>query len=53
MRDLIAAALALAGASPHALERLQEEGLDVVGLEAARLGPLHAGAHALDAADVH
>ena len=51
--DLVAAAFALAGAATDALEGFEEEGLDVVGLEAAGFGALHAGAHAVDAAGIH
>ena len=51
--DLVAARLALLGRAAQALERLEEEGLDVVRLQAARLGPLHVLADAVDPAGVH
>ena len=51
--DLVAARLALLGRAAQALEGLEEEGLDVVRLQAAGLGPLHLLADALDPAGVH
>ena len=53
VRYLVAARLALAGRAAEPAERLQEERLDVVGLEPARFGPFELGADALHAADVH
>ena len=51
--DLVAARLALLGGAAEALEGLEEEGLDVVRLQAAGLGALHVLADAVDAAGVH
>ena len=52
--DLVAARLALLGPyPPRRLERLEEEGLDVVRLQAAGLGALHVLADAVDPAGVH
>ena len=53
MSDLVPARLALAHRSAETLERGEEEGLDVVGLEPARLGTLHRLPDAEDAAGVH
>jgi hypothetical protein len=47
--DLVAAGLPLAHGATKPTERLQEERLDVVGLEPPRLGPLHVLADALKA----
>lgn len=49
MRDLVAASLALSGAAAEALERIEEEGLDIVRLKPARFRPLHLFADAIDA----
>ena len=51
--DLVAARLPLLGRAAQKPERLVEEGLDIVRLEAAGLGPLHVLADALDPAGVH
>ena len=51
--DLVAARLALADRAAQALEGFQEERLDVVRLQPARLSPLHLLAHARHAARVH
>ena len=51
--DLVAARLALLGRAAQKPERLVEEGLDVVRLQAAGLGPLHVFADAVDPAGVH
>ena len=51
--DLVAARLPLLGRAAQKPERLVEEGLDIVRLEAAGLGPLHIFADALDPAGVH
>src|SRR5690606_1694477 len=51
--DLVAARLALASGAAETLERLQEERLDVVRLEAPRLGALHLLADAVDAGGIH
>ena len=53
VRHLVAARFTLAGRAAELPERLAEERLDVVRLQAARVGPLHLLAHALHAADVH
>jgi len=53
MADLVAAGLALLGGAAEPLERLVEEGLDVVGLQPSGVGALHCLADALDAAQVH
>ena len=45
--------LALPGAAAEPLERLQEERLNVVGLQPTRVGALHIFANAVDAAGVH
>src|SRR5207245_2879468 len=53
MGDLVAAGLALLQGAAEALEGFAKERLDVVRLQAARLGPLHGLADAMDAASVH
>ena len=53
VRHLVAARFTLDGRAAELPERLVEERLDVVRLQAARLGPLHLLAHALHAAGVH
>ena len=53
MGDLVAAGFALHGASAQAPERLQEEGLDVVRLEPARLRTLHVLSYPMDSARIH
>src|SRR5690348_15095271 len=53
VRDFVALRLALLGASAQTLERLDEEGLDVVRLQPSRLGSLHLFANPIDPARVH
>ena len=53
MADLVAAGLALLDGAAEPLEGREEEGFDVVGLQATGVGPLHVLADALDPAGVH
>jgi hypothetical protein len=53
MRHLVAAGVALADRSAELLERFEEEGLDVVGLQAPGLGALHVLAHPAHPTRVH
>src|SRR5439155_438121 len=53
VRDLVAACLALPDRATKPLESFEEEGLDVVWLQAARLGALHFLADAVDATRIH
>jgi hypothetical protein len=51
--EFVAAGFAFAGGAAEAFEGLEEEGFDVVGLEAAGFGALHVMADAGDLAGVH
>jgi hypothetical protein len=51
--EFVAAGFAFAGGAAEALEGLEEEGLDVVGLELAGFGAFHVVADARDVAGVH
>ena len=53
MGNLIASSFPLPGGPAKLLERLQEEGLDVMRLQPSGLGPLHVFANAVDPAGVH
>ena len=53
MGDLVAPGFALLDRAAEAFEGLEEEGLDIMGLKPARLGPLHLLADAEDARGVH
>ncbi|OQB38220.1 MAG: hypothetical protein BWY09_01407 [Candidatus Hydrogenedentes bacterium ADurb.Bin179] len=53
MGNLVAARFPLPRGAAQAAEGFEEEGLDIVGLEAAGFGPFHLLAHPEDAARIH